>query len=481
VRPNATEKAAGNRNVNNTKRIDNTKRITTAKKTEDTKKTVKTKDTDKTTQTDKTKETDKTKKAGEPEKTDDAKKIDKSKKEDHTVKPASRTTENRQLKDGTKAQVSRRSDGRVVDIQTKAMTIHQGVHGDRTIVTKLNGHTIVSTGTHSGYMQHPLSGYRNTYFRTTWRGGRPHAGFYRGYDGYYYRGVYHPMHYYRYVPVYRPAFYRWAYNPWGMRVYYSPVAWGWAGAPWFGLYGGFFTSYPVYDTASLWLTDYLLAANLQAAYQAGLAAHAAASDNGGPPSGDSTASTDTPLNSVVKQAIADEVQQQLAAQQAAAANSESEPSSAAAPEANPAEPTSGPVPDALDPAQSLFVVSSNLDVATADGQECELTSGDVIDRIDDAPGTDNKVQVKVISSKKNDCRVGAKPMVAVDDLQEMHNSFREQLDAGLQALQEKSGTDGLPKAPNTAVTGAAPKPDPGAANEIQSQQQKANSLVAQVQ
>ena len=127
------------------------------------------------------------------------------------------------------------------------------------------------------------------------------------------------------------------------------------------------------------------------------------------------------------------------------------------------------------------MVSSNLDVATADGQECELTPGDVIDRIDDTPGADNKVQVKVISSKKNDCKVGARPMVTVDDLQEMHNSFQEQLDSGLQKLQEKSGTGVVPNVPPTATTGVEPTPDPGAAQEIQTQQHQANQIEAKVQ
>ena len=99
-------------------------------------------------------------------------------------------------------------------------------------------------------------------------GGHAYARVYRGYGyGYRYRGAYYHMNYYRYLRVhyYNPIFYFWANVPWPSPIIYN---WGWAGTPWFGFYSGFFTPYPVYATASLWLTDYLLAANLQAAYQA---------------------------------------------------------------------------------------------------------------------------------------------------------------------------------------------------------------------
>ena len=98
------------------------------------------------------------------------------------------------------------------------------------------------------------------------RDGHRYARVYRGYD-------YHGRHYYGYVHdrYYHPGYYGWAYHPWG-RVYYGPAAWGWGGAPWYGFYGAYFTPYPVYASPAFWLTDYLIAANLQAAYQAGVEA-----------------------------------------------------------------------------------------------------------------------------------------------------------------------------------------------------------------
>ena len=58
----------------------------------------------------------------------------------------------------------------------------------------------------------------------------------------------------------------------------------------------------------------------------------------------------------------------------------------------------------------------NADLAvTADGQECSLTQGDVITRLTDTPDADQKVNVSIASSKKQDCEVGKTVAVAVDD------------------------------------------------------------------
>jgi hypothetical protein len=42
--------------------------------------------------------------------------------------------------------------------------------------------------------------------------------------------------------------------------------------------------------------------------------------------------------------------------------------------------------------------------------------------------------------------------VPLEALQEMQNSFRAQLDSGLQALREQQGKGGLPAAPMSAIT-----------------------------
>ncbi len=405
--------------------------------TQETRGTQKTQSTQKTQRTEKTQCTEKTQQKNGPDR----------------LRPSTQTI---QLKDGGTAQLNRRADGRVADIHANGMAIHEGVHGGRTIKFEDSTRAIVSNGPRSGYVQRPYFRNGRAYIQRTYvLGGHSYARVYREY-------TYGRFHYYRYVPAYyyHRGFYGWACGPWRSRVYYT---WGWGPAPWF--YGGYFAPVAYYPSASWWLTDYLFAANLQAAYQAGVEAGQA---SGATPAADAS---QTPLSPEVKQQIANEMKQQLESEQAAAANPQAAPSSTQAPEA-------------LDPAQSIFVVSSNLSVATPDGPECNLTPGDVIDRIDDKPRADNDLQVKVISSKQNDCSVGAKPMVALEDLQEMHNSFREQLDSGLQTLAAKSGTGGLPNAPDTeTVRGEvhAPERDRDAANQLQAQQKQANEIEAQVQ
>jgi hypothetical protein len=175
----------------------------------------------------------------------------------------------------------------------------------------------------------------------------------------------------------------------------------------------------------------------------------------------------------VKQAIADEVQRQLAAQQAAAANPQA-----------PVAPTGAEVPDALNPAERVFVVATNLDVTVASsGQECGLTPGDVVMRLSDTPDNNQNVTASIQSSKQADCPAGQTVAIGVQDLQEMHNQFRAQLDSGLQTLASKGGTGGLPKPPDTGTTGGevpAPAPDSDAANQLAAQQQQADQTETQV-
>jgi hypothetical protein len=323
------------------------------------------------------------------------------------------------------------------------------------------------------------------------REGRVYSRVYRGYE---YRGG----HYYGYVPehYYHPVYYRWAYRPWG-RVYYTPAAWGWVGAPWYAGFHWYFTPFPVYLTPSLWLTDYLIADDMRAAYEAGVQAGRAQAQAQYPPPGEQypapppsgpEASTQTPLSPEVKQAIADEVQRQLAAEQAEAQTTTPQPNAPAPnvpPPAPPTAPTGEQVPDALNPAERVFVVASSLDVTTADtSQECSLTPGDVVMRLSDTPDNSQNVTASVQSSKKGDCAAGQTITISVNDLQEMHNHFREQLDNGLKTLADNSGKNGLPTAPDTSTTpGAVPAPPPeaGAADQLQAQQQQADQTETQVQ
>jgi hypothetical protein len=409
-----------------------------------------------------------------------------------TTRAANRTPPGRTvaLKGGGKASI--RPNGQIRSIDRNGMHIEHGMHGGRTVVSEHNGARIVTTGRHGGYVQRPYA-VRNghTYVQRTYVvNGRPYA---RVYRSYYYGG--HP--YYGYYPgyYYHPGFYGWAYNPWP-----APIAWGWGwgGAPWYGYYGGYFAPYPVYPTAAFWLTDYLLSASLQAAYAAQAEANAdaaaqanasaAPADNGGQTQAADNSNAVT-LTPEVKQAIADEVKAQLAAEQAAAAAPAASGAAPAAASSSgaPAGATQtaangGDVPAALDPAHTTFVVASDLAVV-ADGQECGLTQGDVLTRLDTTPDADQKVTVLVTASKKTDCASGKQVAVSVDDLQEMHNHFQEQIDDGLKTLAEKQGTGGLPKAPDTSTSAGEmppPPPDTSAAAALQNQQAAADQTEAAV-
>jgi hypothetical protein len=393
------------------------------------------------------------------------------------------------LKGGGTASI--RPNGQIRSINRNGMHIDHGLNGSRRIESTHNGARIVTTGRGRGYVQRPyVTRNGHAYVsRTVVINGRAYSHVYRsyGYGGHYYYG-YRPAYYYG------PAYYGWAYNPWPAPVYFG---WGWGGAPWYGYYGGYFAPYPSYPSAAFWLTDYLLSASLQAAYQAQVAANAAnaaavngAAGGGGDnaaPQSDANAGGDAPaassgavtLTPEVKAAIAEEVKAQLAAEQAEA----KQPAApAASGGAQPTQASTDEVPPALDPARRTFVVDNDLAV-TGDGQECQLTQGDVITRITDTPDSDNKVTVSVSSSKKTDCAAGKQVGVTVDDLQEMHNHFQEQLDNGMKELASKQGSGGLPKAPDTSTTASdvpPPPPDASAEKTLQDQQASADQVEAQV-
>jgi hypothetical protein len=367
---------------------------------------------------------------------------------------------------GTEAHFDAR--GKVRTIATaNGTTITHGPGGERRIETvrhDLVNHSdtrIVSTGSNRGFLERrSVDRAGNPYMRRTYvYGGQTYVTVYRGYR---YNGVV----YYQYVPAYyyRPAFYAWGYGPWGAPVVYT--GWGWYGAPWYGWSGYYFAPYPVYPSAAYWLTDYLIAENLQAAYEAQADANAntaaanadeaAANANAAAANADAVAAQRgaqagaTTLTPEVKAMIAEEVKAQLAAEQAAATQ---DGTAIGTPTSVPAQPAGSTeqVPPALDPNLRVFIVTTSLDV-TADGQPCSLSPGDVLRRMDNAPDSDNTVGVMVLSSKKSDCSMDSSPRLQVTDLQEMHNHFREQLDNGLKTLADNQGKNGIPAGPAGKAT-----------------------------
>jgi len=382
------------------------------------------------------------------------------------------------LKGGGTAHI--RPNGQIRSVDHNGMHIERGVHGDRRVVSNRNGVRVVSNGRRGGYVQraYVTRGGHSYYSRTYYNHGAYRTGVYRGY---YYGG--HP--YYGYYPpyYYHPAYYGWAYNPWPAPVAYG---WGWGAAPWYGYYGGYFAPYPVYPSAAFWITDFVLAASLQAAYEAQAQA---AQDSGALlpitpddvlvaslyPMVPAAAAEAVKLSPDVKKALAEEVKTLLAAEQAEAGKAGG--SSSGGQPAN-----SNEAPPALDANFRTFVVNADLSLVV-DGQECALSQGDVVTRTTDTPDGDQNVNVKVAASNKSDCAIGKEGPVTVDDLQEMYNHFREQLKDGMGELAKKQGTGGLPKAPDTGtVAGDVPPPEPDktAEKSLQDQQSAADQAETEV-
>jgi len=379
-----------------------------------------------------------------------------------------------------------------------SVTVNRSVHGGRHVVSEHNGRRVVAYGRHGGYSQRAYyrHGGHEYYQRTYWRGGHAYA---YGYRGYYYGG--YP--YYGYAPAYYwgPAYYGWAYNPWPAPVYYG---WGWGGAPWYGYYGAYWEPYPVYPSAAFWLTDFFVAAALQAAY----AEQAEAAENGElvPPqfnqeasdvvaslgssdplvaaslasaygsnaylfgkAAPSTTSGGKPaMTKEIKDAIAEEIKNQIAAEKTAAANKDK------------TGDDSGP-PAALDPNIRYFVVANEEDLTTSDGTECTLTGGDVVYRVGDSPDDDHMVDTTVKASRKDECPVGATVGVKTDDLMDMYNNLRQNMADGMKEMAAKNGKNGLPKAPDTTTTAGeipAPTPDSNVQDDLSQAQKDADAAEA---
>ncbi len=370
------------------------------------------------------------------------------------------------------------SAGHVKEVHAGNTTITHGPAGAKQIVAEGPNHTrYVSNGRGQGYVQKSYMynghAYQN---RTYYRNGVVRTEIYRSY---YYHGVY--LNGYYPAVYYAPAFYGWAYNPWVQPVYYS---WGWNAAPWYGYYGPYFAPAPVYVTASLWLTDYLIAQSLQSAYAAGVqdGASGAVGDarstnirNNGPhlvmasysPSRPGYEPSAAPgagvaMTPEIKQAIANEVSLTLDEEKAQAAQPGAADGAA-----------HGLDTLLADGKPHVFVASDPISVQSAAGQECALTAGDVL-QMNSAPvGTADSGQLQVLAAKTGGCQKDSTVTVSLENLQEMHNSLMANVDAGLGDLQKKAGQSGIPAAPagSQATTtmpyaAAAPPADPNAAAEL---------------
>ena len=370
-------------------------------------------------------------------------------------------------------------DGRVHDIRSGNMHIEHGPGGMRRVEMERGDHSrLVMEGHGRGYIARPYSFHGQAYsHREYYANGRRYSQFYHPY---YYHGVY--LH--GYVPgvYYAPAFYGWAYAPWPQPV---PYAWGWGGAPWYGAYNGYFAPYPVYSAPSLWLTDYIVSQQLQAAYQAGVAAGASgAAASAEPVPGrphlvyaaysPAPATKPVALTPAVKQAINDEIQAYLTAEASVAKTSGD-------------EGTGGLDKLLAGGKPHVFVASDALTVSPTSG-DCGLTQGDVVQTTGAPAGTAETLDVTVLASKSGDCVANSSVPVKLEDLQEMQNGMMASVDQGLAEIKSHPGQGGMPAPPAAALASqtdapyaaAAPASDPNVQEELQQADQQAQQTEQQV-
>jgi hypothetical protein len=353
--------------------------------------------------------------------------------------------------------VSFDKQGKVSSIHTANMDIHNGAHGQRTVIShRADGSKVVSTGRHSGYVERNVVMNNRSYVqRTAVINQRAYT---RTFLANGFGGV-------AFVPpaFFAPGFYGWAYYPWAAPISFT---WGWFGAPWYA--GPYFVASPRYPSAAFWLTDYMIGETLATAYQlhhdaagfddasddmSGDGSAAGLTDAGTSADGDSAPETvradaTTPITAELKAEIAEEIRQQLTTDNAEASN--------------PSQASFDMLPAALSTPNHVFVVSNDLDVTTTDQQLCALQAGDMLQLMTPAASDSGLVELRVASSKRTDCPAGVLVSVSLTDLQEMQNSFQAQIEAGLGTLRDNQGRNGLPSAPPDAVA-APPRPVTGLA------------------
>lgn len=373
--------------------------------------------------------------------------------------------------------------GKVSSVHTANMDIHRGPHGERRIVSRRGNTTLVTTGRHSGYVERRIVVNNRTYTqRTVVLNGRVYT---HTYVSYVVGGV--VLHHFVTPEFFAAGFYGWAYYPWRVPVVYR---WAWFGAPWYVGPNPYFVAYPVYPGAAYWLTDYYLGQTLSAAAEED--ADAQANGDGSDMAADASLDSDdsdttdtlraeenTPITPELKAAIAEEVKQQIAYDNTAASDGN-------------ADAIHGELPAALRSVGHVFVVSDSLDVTTSDQRSCGLQAGDIL-RLATTPADGTGIaELRVASSKKMDCPAGVQVTVSLQDLQDMQDNFREQIEQGLGVLQATQGQNGLPAAPSDAVQ-IPPRPSMTEADKaasslsgtealglLETQEQEANTLESEV-
>ena len=320
-------------------------------------------------------------------------------------------------------EIHRTPAGAVREVRTPGgAVVHFAPDGMRHVeLARPDGRVVVANGGgHWGYVQRPILGHDHPFVQRTYvERGLVTTRIYRPCV---YRGItfniYMPSHYYR------PAFYSWAYRPWARPVAYR---WGWTSQPWYGYYRSYYTPYPYYSSPVFWLTDFVLSATLEAAYQDRM--------DSAVPVQPPASGFEAGLTPDVKVAIADEVRHQVEQERA-----EQETAG------NGYGPANDPPPLFSADGPRIFLVAHSLLAYDDRGRECTLSEGDVL-RLDGPPAPNaSYADVVVLASRSGLLAKGRVVSVSVQDLQELQNHLRATLDRGLGDLQSSQG-DGLPPPP----------------------------------
>jgi hypothetical protein len=271
---------------------------------------------------------------------------------------------------------------------------------------------------------------------------------------------------------------------WGDPYWYSPAgvvvvhpfnySWGWSGG-WYGSYGPYFTTYPVYPAPSYWVTDWMVAGYLQEHYDASMSAQqareeaSAARDEAEKARQTAEKAQD---QAEIAEAKAAQAEAELHAKNAEAKAARLETFEAQAGKANPsatpidkdtkeqlrtqieqniaekkdlAAQTKPAMPDvskALADPKHIYPVSKTISVTTPEAEAAgSLSEGDLLkiapgqEEALKTPNPDMLVKMTVITSKGEDSDevpAGKVINVSLRDLQDFDSEFRAKLDTGLE-------------------------------------------------
>jgi hypothetical protein len=375
------------------------------------------------------------------------------------VERAGNGTTNYRAKDN---QTTARIQGnRVAEVHRPNTVIRRPEGGVRTVVVQRPGNrVIVAHGPRSGYVQRPVVvGGRRFVQRTYYVN---NVAYVRAYRPFVYHGL--PLYFYSPGLYYPAAYYGWVMGPWGVPAAYP---WGWFDDPWFAFYRPYFRPFGVYAGPSWWLTDYLIASHLQAAYMARMEEAGAANAPDEPLEGSA------PMSDDIKAMIEEEVRRQIAEERA---------------EAGGARTSDNVLPPSFnDRGTHLFLADETIEVQSmSSGESCTISAGDAIQMNGALPASAN-ANVTVLASKSTSCGVGETVSVPLGDLVEMHNSMREKVDTGLEQLRMVQGTDNLPMAPPEALADPMPnaftsalQPDANVEQMIQAEASQADALEQEI-